>query len=345
MSLVSNELHCDPNAALPSFSIILETENLAAASLEGLCHSLRSLVQQDLPLDHANEVLLIDSGDAPQDLLRQLCQRYPWLKVYPAAADIGYYQAKMLGAQVATGEIVVYCDSDCWYEPTWLRIMVATFTQGEHIQVVAGETTTRGAGFYHTAMALTYIFPQYSGDSAVQPTSHYFLNNVAFRRAFLLAHPIPASLPLYRGNCVIHAHNLQQNGYLIWRQPKARASHAPPSSVSHFCWRFLLIGHDYYWLRRLLATSTPQHRQSFSGLQGKLKVFYERLRRMVHNNPRHLLYLPFCLPVAAISVLLIFTGHQLTAFNPNYLLKTYVAKEKRLTTAACYQSDADNLQN
>lgn len=319
--------------SLPSFSIILETENLANADLEGLSQALSSLVNQDVPPSQANEVILIDSGDTPATLLQQLCQRYPWIKVHPAPAGTGYYQAKMLGAQLATGEIVVYADSDCIYEPSWLRTILTTFNQGSQIQVVAGETTTRGAGPYGTAMALTYIFPQYSGENSLAACSHYFLNNVAFRRSFLLEHPIPTEMPLYRGNCAIHAHDLLNNSYTIWRQPNARATHAPPNGLSHFFWRFLLIGHDYYWQNQLLAnqsapTSKPTSpegtaKDGTSGLAGKSQVFFERLRRMVRNNPRHLIYLPFAIPIVAASVLLIFTGHWITAYKSDFLLKTY----------------------
>ncbi|WP_421657275.1 glycosyltransferase [Leptothermofonsia sp. ETS-13] len=314
---------------LPSFSIILETENLANADLEGLSRSLASLVNQDVSPSQANEVLLIDSGDTPPDLLEQLCDRYPWIKIHPAPAGTGYYKAKMLGAQVATGDIIVYCDSDCIYEPTWLRTILTTFTQGEPIQAVAGETTTRGIGPYGTAMALTYIFPQYTGETALTPSSQYFLNNVAFRRQFLLENPIPLELPLYRGNCVIHAYNLLKDGHTIWRQPKARATHAPPNGLSHFFWRFLLIGHDYYWQNRLLSKpdqepgNREKYRDPLGGLHGKMHVFLERLQRMVKNEPRHLLYLPLSIPIAAISVLLIFAGNKITALKPDYLLKTY----------------------
>jgi hypothetical protein len=64
---------------LPSFSLILETENLANASLEGLSSSLQALVNQDVSPTRANEVWLIESGDVPTKLLQQLCDRYPWL--------------------------------------------------------------------------------------------------------------------------------------------------------------------------------------------------------------------------------------------------------------------------
>ena len=151
----------------PSFSLVLETENLANAALDGLTQALVSLVQQDLPLTAANEVLMIDSGNTPSQLLEQLCDRYPWLTVHPAPSTTGYYTAKMLGAALATGQIVVYCDSDCTYEPGWLRSLLQPFSDNSDIQIVAGETTTRGVGFYGTAMALTYIFPQYSGEHAL----------------------------------------------------------------------------------------------------------------------------------------------------------------------------------
>ena len=340
---------------LPTFSIILETENLANANLDGLVNSLTSLVNQDVPPTQANEVLLIDSGDAPPELLGQLCDRYSWIKIHPAPPSTGYYKAKMLGASLATGEIVVYADSDCVYEPHWLRTILETFTVSEQIQVVAGETTTRGRGPYGTAMALTYIFPQYSGNTELTQTSQYFLNNVAFRREFLLQNPIPAELPLYRGNCVVHVENLKRDGYAIWLNPTARATHAPPDGLSHFFWRFLLIGHDYYWQKRLIeegsqesedeggkewmsgrvseipsthlpthpSTHSPDRDPTVSGLSEKLKVGRDRLSRLFQNNPRHVLYFPFAIPIMLASVLLIYAGYWITRLNPDYLLKTY----------------------
>jgi glycosyltransferase involved in cell wall biosynthesis len=324
-----------PPEKLLSFSLVLETENLANADLEDLSQSLASLAQQDVPLTSANEVLIIDSGDTPTQLLDQLCDRYPWLKVHQVSSTAGYYKAKMLGAATATGQVVVYGDSDCTYESGWLRSLLVPFTQSHDIHIVAGETMTRGVGFYGTAMALTYIFPQYSGEPSLVPAAQYFLNNVAFRREFLLKHPIPTVLPLYRGNCVIHANSIRQQGHTIWRQPQARATHAPPSSLSHFFWRFLLIGHDYYWQQRLTASTTDDShkatvtqtgvddRDPMPGLKGKMDIFFDRIRKMVKHDRRHLLYFPFAIPVAIGAVLLIVVGYVITLRQPDYLLKIY----------------------
>ncbi|MBE9012266.1 glycosyltransferase family 2 protein, partial [Pseudanabaenaceae cyanobacterium LEGE 13415] len=254
-----------------NFSIVLETENLANADLNGLLRSLSSLASQDPSPTVANEVLLIESGDIPESLLSQLVAQYPWIKICSAPAGTEYYDSKMLGAKLATGDIIVYYDSDCIYESDWLRKILTPFTQSEEIQVVAGETTTSGVGIYGTAMALGYISPQYSGKTELTPGKSYFLNNVAFRRSFLLDHPIPTDLPLYRGNCAIHAHELVQFGTVIWQQPQARVLHAPPNGLSHFFWRFLLIGHDYYWQKQLIPNSTNAE-PTMSGKKGKLDI-------------------------------------------------------------------------
>lgn len=331
---------------LPSFSIVLETENLANADLKGLSKSLASLANQDLPLTSANKVLVLDSGDTPPDLLNCLCQQYPWIKVHQIQLSAGYYKAKMLGAQIATGEIVVYADSDCIYQSNWLRNILTPFTQRDDIQIVAGETKTRGKGPYGTAMALTYIFPQYSDEKGLVKTSQYFLNNVAFRRDFLLKNQIPAELPLYRGNCVIHACKLLEEGYAIWKQPQAKATHAPPNGLSHFFWRFLLMGHDYFWQKRLLAkvnkfsaksatyftgykaVSAYLSAQSLSGefmfgIKGKLQILLKRFQGMLAEEPLHLIYLPLAVPIVITAMTLIAIGYIITIFKPYFLLKIY----------------------
>ena len=310
---------------LPSFSLILETENLANADLKGLSKSLETLANQDISPTCANEVLLIDSGDTPIHILEHLCEQYPWIKVHHAQLGTGYYKAKMLGAELVTGEIVVYFDSDCIYQPNWLRSILTAFSQREDIQVVAGETMTLSKGAYGTAMALTYIFPQHSRDKSLTPTAQYFLNNVAFRREFLLSNPIPTDLPLYRGNCVIHARNLQDSGYTIWKQSQARATHAPPNGLSHFFWRFLLIGHDYYWQNRLLAKAAAEtsDRNPMNSFKGKLEIFSDRVKKMWADNPRQFIYLPLAIPIVIAALALIFTGYFVTIVKPKLLLEVY----------------------
>lgn len=308
---------------LPSFSMILETENLSNADIQGLAQAIAALAKQEPSPEEAREVILIESGDVPVELLHHLSDRYPWIKFHRAPDGTTYYQSKMLGAQLATGEVVVYCDSDCIYQPGWLRNLLYPFANPQ-IQVVAGETRTRGRGPYGTAMGLVYIFPQYSGEQGLSPTRQYYLNNVAFRREFLLSHPMPTELPLYRGNCLIHARHLTQTGATIWRQPQARATHAPPNGLSHFFWRFLLIGHDLHWQNQILQDEVRRgYQEPVSGAQGGFAVFRDRLHKLIRDNRRHLLYFPLALPIVLVSTLLIALGYWITRLKLHDLQRTY----------------------
>lgn len=315
-----------------TFSLVLETENLETSDIKGLQGSIISLAAQSP--EQANEVLLIDSGNISKKILNQLQVSYPWLTIKTAPPEMEYYESKMLGLEWTTGEIVVYCDSDCIYECNWLATLVGSFDNPD-IQVVSGETTTDGVGVYETAMALCYIFPQYSGRSDLFPVNQYFLNNVAFRRSVLETIPIPTNLPLYRGNCVIHAQTLLAAGYTIWRQPKARSLHAPPNGVEHYFKRFLLIGYDLYWQKRLLgsllATFDPKGTgkevgnggfsddPSITPYRSNLAIGVDRMNKMIQRDRRHAFYLPFCLPIVMVSLLLIVIGYQITCRYPHEL--------------------------
>ena len=315
-----------------TFSIILETENLTTSDIKGLQKSIASLAAQSP--EQANEVLLIDSGNIPKELLNQLQLSYPWLKIKTVPPETEYYESKMLGFEWTTGEIVVYYDSDCIYDRNWLVTLIGSF-DNVNIQIVGGETTTDGVGLYETAMALCYIFPQYSGRSDLFAVNQYFLNNVAFRRSVLKAISIPTNLPLYRGNCVIHAQTLLATGYTIWRQPKARSLHAPPNGLNHWFKRFLLIGHDLYWQKRLVGSPLALLGKGGTGedcmgdgvsddptigqRRSKLAIGVDRIAKMIQRDRRHAFYLPFCLPIVVVSVLLIVVGYQITCRYPHQL--------------------------
>ena len=68
------------------------------------------------------------------------------------------------------------------------------------------------------------------------------MNSVAFDRRLLLAHPIPTTLPLYRGNCRLHGILLRDNGVPILTAPAARCFRPNPVGFSNFSWRFLHMG-------------------------------------------------------------------------------------------------------
>jgi glycosyltransferase involved in cell wall biosynthesis len=312
---------------LPSFSIIIETENLASAELEGLYRSLDSIAFQDVYPKLAKEVLILESGDVPQEMMEHLCNKYPWLTMRRIAADVNYYAAKMKGVSLTTGEVIILADSDCIYQQNWLNNLLTPFAEDSNVNVVAGETTTSAKGAYGLAIALTYIFPRFSRNQNLEKSHYYFCNNVAFRRSFLLERPIPVDLPLYRGNCVIHANSFIKQGETIWKQPKSRACHAAPNGGKHFFWRFLLLGYDALLIYRLKQTEQKTFFQPIRDLfvslalgLFKVMVAIKRLVELAIEQPRYLLNLPIAIFIALSSLFLFFVGLIIGYFRPDYFL-------------------------
>ncbi len=305
----------------PSFSIVIETENLSSAEIAGLEQCLDSLICQSVSPTTANEVLLLNSGDTPQELVEQICSKYTWLKPYQLPEEVDYYESKMRGAALVTGEILLYADSDCIYKPNWIESLLMTYAQRPDIQLLAGETGLRGSGPYVLAMSLAYFFDGFSGREDLYESPVYYFNNVSFRRNFLLNYPIPHQLPLYRGHCSIHTRLLLAQGYKIWRQPQAQAGHAAPNGFSHFFWRFLLVGRDNVLIQRLLTESNfsatiPKRASGF-------QKFFPRLKSAIKENPQQIWHIPLALPITGATMMLVYIGYIISSIWPDYLLKLY----------------------
>ncbi|NJO39556.1 MAG: glycosyltransferase family 2 protein [Cyanobacteria bacterium CRU_2_1] len=332
--LSENQPKQDIEPAYPSFSIVFETENLSSVELENIYRSLASLDAQEISPNQANEFLIIDGGYAPVEVIEQLCAKYSWITVR-SAPGISYHEAKMLGANLATGDIVVACDSDCMYEPNWLKNMLTPF-QNSDVNVVAGETSTLIRNSYELAIAMNYLFPRFSNREEPYASKHYFLNGVAFRRDFLLQNPIPCDLPLYRGHCKIHTHILcNVQGHVIWKHPQARALHEPPT-VSFISRRYFRMGCDSILIRRLNSlanpnqaatqiSSTHSNRTLYSRVINRLKEHAkpEQALEVLREDKRRILMLPIAIPIILWFRMLFSLGRVTTYFQLDRLLKTY----------------------
>lgn len=315
---------------LPSFSIIIETENLSTADLDGLIDCLNSLERQDIAPNQANEVILINSGDVPQELINQIHEQFPWTTPHRVDLELNYYDSKMHGVKLATGDVILFADSDCCYQNGWLRAMLTPFRDDSTVNIVGGETAMAIVNAYSLAMAMTYIFPPFSRKKDLYQANGYFCNNVAFRREFLLDHPIPSKLPIYRGNCSAHSVGLQELGQTIWRQPQARATHAPPENLFHFFWRFLLMGSDDLLMGKNSKEINPMGKISSTHLlTNRFKKALRRGRTILREKPARLAYLPLGLPIAFASLFLICVGFLVASLRPYWLLRSFEKLESQ----------------
>jgi glycosyltransferase involved in cell wall biosynthesis len=310
---------------LPTFTVVIETANLSMAELDGLRDTLESMEQQSLPIRNANEVLLADSGDVPEEALQRMLKAYPWIRAMRLPPGTGYEELKIAGANAATGEVVVYADGDCYYEPAWLEAMLTPFADPS-VSIVGGETNIDSRGAYGLGVAIAFSFAPPSPDGLFK-TNRYHLNNVAFRRSVLAEVPIPSRRPCYRMTG-IHVAALQAAGHTIWRQPAARARHAPPNGFSHYMWRFLLFGHDGIVVPRLvaadakLAGKTPrQGRHTLALVWRWISQSTEKLATELGRQPSRIPSLVLVVPVVAGAFLFQAAGAIAGLVAPRQLLE------------------------
>ena len=215
----------------------------------------------------------------------------------------------MAGANASSGELIVFADGDCLYERTWLETLLAPFSDPS-VSIVGGETAINSAGPYGLAVAIASSFPARARSANPYQSDRYHLNNVAFRRRVLQDVPIPSRQPCYRMSG-LHAARLLARGYTILRQPSAGAVHAAPNGLTHFVWRFLLMGFDGVVVPRLIAKesrpadrSGVQRRRIFGLIRFWAAQAISKVAGELRSNPWRSLELPLALPVFASAVVL-----------------------------------------
>ena len=335
----------------PSFSIVVETENLVAVDPEYLVHCLSDLAKQDISPENANEVFLFESGDVPPALLARLRESYPWLRIEKLGSGDGYFEAKMAGARLATGDLVVFYDSDCRYPSDWLYNMLTPFTENPDLAVLTGETSLRVTGPYSLAMLLVWSFPAFSGRTRLYKTAAYNANGAVLQRKVLLACPIPERMVIYRGNGAVHNVLLKRRGYSIWCQPKGRVTHPlPAEGFMPNIWRWLLYGHDQLFTEQAAYALKFKSRLGvlwFGGAVGFLKIVslvswkpLRRLPRALVEDWHRLFWLAPAIVVLWCTTLIALIGFLAALVFPKALLKQGTEQLTQSEAAALTGSSA-----
>jgi Glycosyl transferase family 2 len=290
--------------ALPTFSINIETTNLADTSPERFAGVLKSLADQDYPIANAEQVVVADTGRWPTELLREMCAPYPWIKIVTVEPGAGYTDCKMQSVPHMSGAILFFCDADVIYESHWLRNMLTTFQEHPEIEVLGGATgveqMVREAGIYGLTIAIAFLFPPFSDEEKIRPKHYYEGNNVGFRRSVLARYPAPTNLPVKRANLFIHNTLLKRKGFTIWHQPKARGHHPIPKGFGQFVSEFWNMGRDSAYVSHFFA--------DFSGRtyldEPRLKRRLHRTASVLRHDPKRWLMLPFTLPIMFLAFLI-----------------------------------------
>jgi len=107
---------------LPRCSVIVCSYN-GASTTEACLRSLEKLRYPDY------EVIFVDDGST--DNTQEILKKFPWVRNI-RQANMGLSYARNVGMHAATGEIIVYTDSDCEADEDWLYYIALTLTRSRH---------------------------------------------------------------------------------------------------------------------------------------------------------------------------------------------------------------------
>lgn len=180
-----------------------------------------------------------DGGAAVREAVEELGDGWKGDLRFLTASSGDYYEQKNEGAALASGELLIFLDSDIVPEPGWLQAILDSFAN-PGVAVAGGTVEVEISGLYSKAMALGWFFapPQNAGLSR---SSKFLANNVAFRRSAFRPFPRTGQ---YRGQCLALAADLERAGHSIYANSAARVSHPPPEGAKAFLLRALWDGHD-----------------------------------------------------------------------------------------------------
>jgi cellulose synthase/poly-beta-1,6-N-acetylglucosamine synthase-like glycosyltransferase len=206
----------------PLISIVVDTvtrDDYGHCSLaDDLRTTLDAVAAQTYPRELTETIVVVD--DAVGTESAEVLRRYPWVSIVQSPQH-SYPAGKNAGAQAARGAIVALTDSDAEPAPEWLSMLTAPFAD-PGVSGVAGYTRYTGTSL----QAWTFAVPDFSivvGDEFGN-ASAFHLNNVAFRRDALLAHPLDTRIRR-DGSCVLLYHQLRAHGARIMYAPEARVRH------------------------------------------------------------------------------------------------------------------------
>ncbi len=235
-------------------SLVLETHNLEGGDGDiagGLTRVLGRLATQSYPLSRLADFVITHRGvDAAGRARCEAIAGVPirWLEL---PDDVGYYEAKNRGFDVARGDVVVFADADCWPDPDWLEALLSPFAD-RSVRAVAGRTTYRRDLLGTAASTIDFMyFPSPHGPGY---TRNFYANNVAFRRDVFDTRRF-GEHEMYRGHCAVLGIDLHNAKIPIVFAPAARTIHRFPDSLRELVKLRLMRGRDTYELTPVLGRS------------------------------------------------------------------------------------------
>jgi len=247
------------DSSFPSFSIVIEWENILLSEKWRTVEMLRQLSKQIVEispnLSSKVEIIIVYNSEnfehykVEQFVNEPLepCGSMIDLRIIPAA-KLRYYELKNYGVQQSHQDIIILLDSDVIPEEGWLVGILEPFQNPETSILTALHSYPKSLCEKAFSVVWNWNFESENGDQ-IYEIDRFSCHSAAFRREILEANPFPR-LPQFRGSCAVLGYRLRLQGYKILCQPKSRYNHPAPNGLRHFVVRALCQGHDIAIARR-----------------------------------------------------------------------------------------------
>ncbi|MBC8036621.1 MAG: glycosyltransferase [Rhizobiales bacterium] len=216
------EVPFQSDASWPRISVVVCSYN-GSRTIRACCESL-------LELDYPNyEVIVVDDGST--DSTAAIAGSYGFRVI--SAAHVGLSQARNIGMEAATGEIIAYTDDDTRADPQWLGYLAALLMRTDHAGVGGPNIAPPDDGFVADAVTNAPGGPIHVLLSD-REAEHIPGCNMAFWKACL--QEIGGFDPQFRaaGDDVDVCWRLQARGWTLGFSPAALVWHHRRSSVRSF---------------------------------------------------------------------------------------------------------------
>ncbi len=268
-------------------SIIIEWENVLLSEMKRCTTMFKILQEQALALKLPVEIIILSNPEqVSSETVRSIINKNIHLELESSVAvhleeAIGchYYELKNYGASLASGEILVFVDTDVIPEDGWLRELIAPILENTNVDVVSGNTYIDPVDGVNKAFALGWFFPM----RETQPNKEkhgkeFWANNVAFRKTVFDKYtfpPMPSGMT--RGACSMLAKKLTEHNIPILINSAAQTHHPAPKGWWHFSIRALANGRDkFLWSKMKPTSSLKSYLYLYSYAFSKIKQTFSR---------------------------------------------------------------------
>jgi mycofactocin system glycosyltransferase len=233
---------------LPTVSIVIPVKDRAGE----LARCLESIHKLTYPLNLL-QIIVVDDGS--RDASAAVAKEYGAVVVPSGGTGRGPAAARNAGAQVATGEILAFIDSDCTASEEWLLELLPAFDAAQTAAVgglVDGMCRESAIDRYEAVMSSLSLGKRERSGSSGDDTFYLPSCNLLVRRA-VFARAGGFKDGMHVGEDVDLTWRLRDQGWTITYLPKGRVYHEHRSSARSFMSRRFDYGTSEGTLQRLHA--------------------------------------------------------------------------------------------